>query len=233
MQSIAFRVVSIYWHWQGVAPFPWQLNAKGPTCIGSTCVAHTSPHSAAAVNVIASLACVRLTGWPVAWNWQHAVLSADAAFLFSSVSTVEYVCGQMQFFLDVICHFIAFYWRIFHIYGRLVRCNVSTDCSKDDAGMSKYRLSPYDAYYHNWLTLNFTASDSSSDERCFLKVLIGEPVCCVSQSSHCLLASVCVCDCVWCLSTHVPLDGLPCLLLTPAFHCQFVTSDVTEEWKMS
>jgi len=30
------------------------------------------------------------------------------------------------------------------------------------------------AYYHklNWLTSNFTASDSSSDSRCFLKVLI-------------------------------------------------------------
>jgi len=38
-QSIAFRVVSIYW--QGVDPFPWYLNAKGPTPIGSTCVAHT------------------------------------------------------------------------------------------------------------------------------------------------------------------------------------------------
>jgi len=36
-QSIAFRVVSRY------------LNAKGPTPVGSTCVAHTSPHSAAAV----------------------------------------------------------------------------------------------------------------------------------------------------------------------------------------
>jgi len=46
-QSIAFRVVSIYW--LGVAQFPWYLNAKGPTRIGSTCVAHTSPHSAAAV----------------------------------------------------------------------------------------------------------------------------------------------------------------------------------------
>jgi len=33
-KSIAFRVVSIYW--QGVAPFPWYLNAKGPTPIGST-----------------------------------------------------------------------------------------------------------------------------------------------------------------------------------------------------
>jgi len=26
--------------WQGVAPFPWYLNAKGPTRLGSTCVAH-------------------------------------------------------------------------------------------------------------------------------------------------------------------------------------------------
>jgi len=42
-QSIAFRVASIYW--QAVASFPWYLNAKGPTPIGSTCVAHTSPHS--------------------------------------------------------------------------------------------------------------------------------------------------------------------------------------------
>jgi len=46
-QSIAFRMASIYWH--GVAPFPWYLNAKGPTPTGSTCVAHTSPHSATAV----------------------------------------------------------------------------------------------------------------------------------------------------------------------------------------
>jgi len=46
-QSIAFRVVSIYW--QRVAPFPWYLNAKGPTRTGSACVAHTSPHSAASV----------------------------------------------------------------------------------------------------------------------------------------------------------------------------------------
>ena len=44
--------------------------------------------------------------------------------------------------------------------------------STDDAGMSKHRLSPYDAYYHNWQTLNFTASDSSSDKRCFSKMLI-------------------------------------------------------------
>ena len=37
-------MVSIYW--QGVAPFPWYLNEKGPTRIGSTCIAHISPHSA-------------------------------------------------------------------------------------------------------------------------------------------------------------------------------------------
>jgi len=29
----------------------------------------------------------------------------------------------------------------------------------------------YNAYYHNWQTLNFTASDSSLDKRCFLKLL--------------------------------------------------------------
>jgi len=62
-QSIAFRVVSIYW--QGVALFPCYLNAKGPTPIGSTCVAHTSPHSAAAVTSLRHWPCVRITGWPV------------------------------------------------------------------------------------------------------------------------------------------------------------------------
>ena len=56
-QSIAFRVVSVYW--LGVAPFLWHLNAKGPTHIGSTCVAHTSPHSAAAVTDITSVTSLR------------------------------------------------------------------------------------------------------------------------------------------------------------------------------
>ena len=32
----------------------------------------------------------------------------------------------------------------------------------DDTDMSKHRLPPYKAYYHNWQTLNFTASNSSS-----------------------------------------------------------------------
>ena len=46
-QSIAFQVVSIYW--LRVAPFPWYLNANGPTHIGHTCVVHTLPHSAESV----------------------------------------------------------------------------------------------------------------------------------------------------------------------------------------
>jgi len=46
-QSIAFRVVLIYW--QEVALFSWYLNAKGPTPTGSTCVVHTSPPTASAV----------------------------------------------------------------------------------------------------------------------------------------------------------------------------------------
>jgi len=32
-------------------------------------------------DVIASLASVRLTGWPVAWKWRRAFLSADAGLL--------------------------------------------------------------------------------------------------------------------------------------------------------
>jgi len=35
-----------------VSDIPWYLNAKGLTPIGSTCVAHTSPHSAEAVRDI-------------------------------------------------------------------------------------------------------------------------------------------------------------------------------------
>ena len=42
------------------------------------------------LDAIASLACVRLTGWP-AWNWRHAVLSADAGLLVS-ICTVFTLC---------------------------------------------------------------------------------------------------------------------------------------------
>jgi len=44
-------------------------------------VLHTLRLIAPQRDVIASLACVRLTGWPVAWNWRRAVLSADAGLL--------------------------------------------------------------------------------------------------------------------------------------------------------
>ena len=74
-QSIALSGINIL-----AALFPWYLNAKGPTPIASTCVAHTSPQRSSR-DVIASLASVRLTAWPVAWNWRRAVLSADAGFL--------------------------------------------------------------------------------------------------------------------------------------------------------
>ena len=42
-----------------------------------------------AVTSIASLACVRLTGWPVALNWRRAVLSADASLLVNSFQTTR------------------------------------------------------------------------------------------------------------------------------------------------
>ena len=36
-------------------------------------------------DIIVSLACVRLSGWPVAWNWRRAVLSVDAGLLVRTV----------------------------------------------------------------------------------------------------------------------------------------------------
>jgi len=60
-QSIAFRVVSIYW--QGVAPFPWYLNAKGPTRHWKRvrCTHFASKHDSR--DIIASLACGVLVFW--------------------------------------------------------------------------------------------------------------------------------------------------------------------------
>ena len=43
------------------------------------CTHFTSQHGSR--DVIASLACVQLTSWPVAWNWRRTVLSADAGLL--------------------------------------------------------------------------------------------------------------------------------------------------------
>jgi len=58
------------------------------------------------------------------------------------------------------------------VIHRIRRIHRRQHAFTDDTGMSKHRLSPYNAYYHNWQTLNFTDSDSGSDDRCFLKVLI-------------------------------------------------------------
>jgi len=101
-QSIAFQVVWIYW--QGVAPFPWYLNTKGPTPIGSTCVAHTLPHGTAAVrniekkfnyskHAVENRLCKSPTS-PLspASNWWRAVLSADAGLL------VSFLCYVILFF---------------------------------------------------------------------------------------------------------------------------------------
>jgi len=63
-------------------------------------------------------------------------------------------------------------FSLFCVYLCFHRIHRRQHVSEDDAGMSKHRLLPYNAYYHTWLTLNFTASDSSSDDRCSLKVLI-------------------------------------------------------------
>jgi len=48
-QSIVFRVVSIGLYWQVGSSVPLISEGKGTDPIGSTCVAHTSSHSAAAV----------------------------------------------------------------------------------------------------------------------------------------------------------------------------------------
>jgi len=92
---------------------------------------------------------------------------------FHSAFTESVCC-----FESIIAYFIVLCWIIIHSRSRqkvlwlFHRIHRRQHASTDDAGMSKHRLSPYNAYYHNWLTLNFTASDSSSDDRCFLKVLI-------------------------------------------------------------
>jgi len=86
-QSIAFRVVSIYW--QGAAPFSWYVKRKGtdPHWKHLHCTHFASYRGSR--DVIASLACVRLTGWPVAWNWRCAVLSVDAGLLVSTLNLLR------------------------------------------------------------------------------------------------------------------------------------------------
>ena len=72
-------MVSIYQ--QGIAPFPWYLNAKetDPNWKHLSCTHFASWRGSR--DMIASLDCVRLTGWPVACNWRRAVLLADTGLL--------------------------------------------------------------------------------------------------------------------------------------------------------
>ena len=81
-QSIAFQVVSICW--QGVAPFPWYLNAMDRPALEAPAL-----H---ALRLIARqpwrhcVTSLRSAHWlPVAWNWRRAILSADAGLLVFSL----------------------------------------------------------------------------------------------------------------------------------------------------
>ena len=78
-QSIAFRVVSIYWQGSSSVPLISEREGTDPHWKHLRCTHFAS--SRGSRDVIASLACVRLTGWPVAWNLRRAVLSADAGLL--------------------------------------------------------------------------------------------------------------------------------------------------------
>ena len=75
--------------------------------------------------------------------------------------------------------------RVFH------RIHRRQHAFTDDTGMSKHRLSPYNAYYHNWHTLNFTTSDSSLFARWVFSVEAGfeyptRKVCCIAITMHML-----------------------------------------------
>ena len=78
--------------------------------------------------------------------------------------TIQHFRSSVCRFLNELLFEAVIKWTFHRIHQR--------QHATDNAGMSKHRLSPYYAFYHNWHTSNFTASDSSSDERCFLKVLI-------------------------------------------------------------
>jgi len=119
------------------------------------------------------------------------------------------------------CTDTAFEWKMrFSCFHRIHRIHQRQHASEDDAGMSKHRLSPYNAYYHNWLTLSFTASDSSSDERCFLKVFIVLQLTHVADSKFQL--SITLFDNTYFLtfSLNLFLNSLwSCPLLSPSSSC--------------
>ena len=83
-QSIAFRVVSIILAGDSSVPLISERKGTDPHWKHLHCTHFASQRGSC--DVIASLACVRLTGWPVAWNWRRAVLSADAGLLVDTAT---------------------------------------------------------------------------------------------------------------------------------------------------
>jgi len=74
---------------------------------------------------------------------------------FHSAFTESVCC-----FESIIAYFIVLWWIIINhsrsrqkVLWLFHRIHRRQHASTDDAGMSKHRLSPYNAYYHNWLTL--------------------------------------------------------------------------------
>ena len=92
-QSIAFRVVSIYW--QGVAPFPWYLNAEGPTRIWSTCVAYTLP----------------IARQP----WRYCVTSLHSAHWLASGLKLAACCPDSGCWPS--CHYITVHFNNYRSYA--------------------------------------------------------------------------------------------------------------------
>jgi len=67
------------------------------------------------------------------------------------------VIGWEVFLLDLtsivhIVKYIAISIFTSQNFTEIHRIHRRQHASKDDAGMSKHRLSPHNAYYHNWLT---------------------------------------------------------------------------------
>jgi len=75
---------------------------------------------------------------------------------------------------------------------------------------------PRNAYCHNWPSLNFTASDSSSDERCFLKASIAPQLTQLVGSKFQLLITLFENAHFPIFSLHLFLNSFwPCPLLSP------------------
>jgi len=84
-------------NWQGVAPFPWYLNAKGATRIESRCIVYSC--SAGGTTICRQLYCIDHLCC-VTWPWRHAVVSADAGLLVFTVPAQTFCYGKTQPYLN-------------------------------------------------------------------------------------------------------------------------------------